>query len=380
MYVLPGFVDSHSHLVFAARDPAKNTEADDGPMTLGKVSMPGLAFRSIGPAVTGGRIIDIEVNPEDHAEYYVASGHGSLWKTTNNGVTFSPVFDGQSSFSIGAVALDPSNPNVVWVGTGENNSQRSVGFGDGVYKSLDGGKSWRNMGLKDSGHISMIRIHPDDSDTVWVAAQGPLWNSGGDRGLYKTTDGGKTWEAILTVDEHTGVNEFVVDPRNADNIVASTYQRRRHVWTLINGGPESAIHKSTDGGKTWKKLSSGIPGGDLGRIGLAGVIFPDKYDRVAAKRHIRFTKVNMRLPFLVPGDDPGRVPDNRCCVHRQLLLRTQRRRHKDLPSLVLNCFFRLAAVANRPAGDTITGQADVGKRKRLRSHLENAESQKQMLP
>jgi photosystem II stability/assembly factor-like uncharacterized protein len=179
------------------------------------------------------------------------------------------VFENESSYSIGVVELDPSNPNTVWVGSGENNSQRSVAFGDGVYRSLDGGKSWKNMGLKDSGHISMIRIHPEDSNTVWVAAQGPLWNSGGDRGLYKTIDGGETWEKLLEIDEDTGVNEFVIDPANPDTLLASSYQRRRHVWTLINGGPGSGIHKTNDGGKTWRKISKGLPEGDLGRIGLA---------------------------------------------------------------------------------------------------------------
>ncbi|MBT8074477.1 MAG: glycosyl hydrolase, partial [Xanthomonadales bacterium] len=173
------------------------------------------------------------------------------------------------SFAIGVVELDPSNPNIVWVGSGENNAQRSVGYGDGVYKSVDGGKTWKNMGLKDSGHISMIRFHPEDSNVVFVAAQGPLWNSGGDRGLYRSDDGGANWKRILEIDENTGINEFVIEAGNPDVIVASSYQRRRHVWTLINGGPGSGIHKTTDGGVTWTKLTGGLPSGDLGRIGLA---------------------------------------------------------------------------------------------------------------
>jgi photosystem II stability/assembly factor-like uncharacterized protein len=208
----------------------------------------GIPLRSIGPALTSGRVSDFAFHPYQWQVHYVAFASGNLWKTENNGITWTPVFENESSYSIGVVELDPSNPNTVWVGSGENNSQRSVAFGDGVYRSLDGGKSWKNMGLKDSGHISMIRIDPDDSNTVWVAAQGPLWNSGGDRGLYKTIDGGETWE---------------------NSIVASSYQRRRHVWTLINGGPGSGIHKTTDGGKTWRKISKGLPEGDLGRIGLA---------------------------------------------------------------------------------------------------------------
>jgi photosystem II stability/assembly factor-like uncharacterized protein len=229
----------------------------------------GIPLRSIGPALTSGRVSDFAFHPYQWQVHYVAFASGNLWKTENNGITWTPVFENESSYSIGVVELDPSNPNTVWVGSGENNSQRSVAFGDGVYRSLDGGKSWKNMGLKDSGHISMIRIDPDDSNTVWVAAQGPLWNSGGDRGLYKTIDGGETWEKLLEIDEDTGANEFVIDPANPDSIVASSYQRRRHVWTLINGGPGSGIHKTTDGGKTWRKISKGLPEGDLGRIGLA---------------------------------------------------------------------------------------------------------------
>jgi photosystem II stability/assembly factor-like uncharacterized protein len=229
----------------------------------------GIPLRSIGPALTSGRVSDFAFHPDQWQVHYVAMASGNLWKTENNGITWNPLFEKETSYSIGVVELDPSNPNTVWVGSGENNSQRSVAFGDGVYRSLDGGKSWENMGLKDSGHISMIRIDADNSNVVWVAAQGPLWNSGGDRGLYKTIDGGENWEKILEIDEDTGANEFVLDPADPDIIVASTYQRRRHVWTLINGGPGSAIHKTTDGGKTWRKISKGLPTGDLGRIGLA---------------------------------------------------------------------------------------------------------------
>ncbi|MEC9372368.1 MAG: glycosyl hydrolase, partial [Planctomycetota bacterium] len=191
-----------------------------------------------------------------------------VWKTTNAGTTFTPIFDAQGSYSIGCLALDPKNPSVLWVGTGENNSQRSVGFGDGLYKSLDGGKSFTHVGLKDSEHIGMIAIDPRDSNTVYVAAQGPLWRSGGDRGLYKTTDGGATWNRILHISDDTGINEVHLDPRNPDTIYCSAYQRRRHVWTLINGGPESAIYKSTDAGKSFRKITSGLPSVDMGRIGM----------------------------------------------------------------------------------------------------------------
>jgi photosystem II stability/assembly factor-like uncharacterized protein len=228
-----------------------------------------LRARLVGPAVTSGRIVGFAVHPQDRAQYFVAVASGGVWKTVNAGTTWTPVFDGEGSYSIGCVVLDPKNPNTVWVGTGENNSQRSVGYGDGVYKSTDGGRTWANVGLKTSEHIGKILIDPRDSDTVYVAAQGPLWGPGGERGLYKTTDGGKTWTRILNIDEHTGVTDIALDPRNPDVLLAASYQRRRHVWTIINGGPGSAIHRSTDAGKTWKKITAGLPAGDLGRIGLA---------------------------------------------------------------------------------------------------------------
>ena len=190
-------------------------------------------------------------------------------RPTNAGTTWNPVFDDQGSYSLGCVTLDPNNPLVVWVGSGENNSQRSVSYGDGVYKSLDGGTTWTNMGLKTSEHISMIVVDPRDSNVVWVAAQGPLWSSGGERGLYVTRDGGKTWSKAFETSADTGVTEVHLDPRNPDVMYATTYQRRRHVWTVINGGPESGLRKSTDGGKTWRTISNGLPKGDIGRIGLA---------------------------------------------------------------------------------------------------------------
>jgi len=229
----------------------------------------GLELRGIGPAVTSGRVADIAVHPTDRATWYVAAASGGVWKTGNAGTTWAPVFDKEGSYSIGCVALDPRNPLTVWIGTGENNSQRSVGYGDGVYKSPDGGKSWENVGLKTSEHVGKILIDPRDPDVVYVAAQGPLWGPGGDRGLYKTKDGGVTWERVLAIGENTGVSDVVFDPRDPDVLYASSYQRRRHVWTLIDGGPESAIWKSTDAGKTWKKLENGLPKEEKGRIGLA---------------------------------------------------------------------------------------------------------------
>ena len=240
----------------------------------------GLELREIGPALTSGRIGDLAVDPVHKGTYYVAVASGGVWKTTNWGTTFAPVFDSEGSFSIGCVALDPTNPLVVWVGTGENNSQRSVGYGDGVYRSRDGGKTWENVGLGKSEHVGKILVHPKDPKTVYVAAQGPLWADGGDRGLYKTTDGGRTWKAVLTISDRTGVSDVWMDPRDPEVLYAAAYQRRRHVFTLVNGGPEGGIHKSTDGGATWTKLANGLPKGDVGRIGLA--VPPGEPDTVYA--------------------------------------------------------------------------------------------------
>ncbi len=229
----------------------------------------GLKFRSIGPAFTSGRIADFAVNPTDHSEYYVAVASGNIWKTVNNGTTFEPIFDNYGAYAIGCLALDPGNTSVIWAGTGENNHQRSLGYGDGIYKSTNGGKSWKNMGLKESRQIGKIIVHPKNSDIVYVAAEGSVWGPGGDRGLYQTKDGGKTWEKILSISENTGINEMVMDPRDPDVIYASSEQRRRHIYTKIGGGPETAIYKTTDGGKTWDKLTSGLPTTDMGGIGLA---------------------------------------------------------------------------------------------------------------
>lgn len=229
----------------------------------------GLRARLIGTAMTSGRIMTLAVHPENPGIIYVGSASGGVWKTTNGGATWQPIFDREGSFSIGWLTLDPKNPSVVWVGTGERNSQRSVAYGDGVYKSEDGGKSWKNVGLKNSEHIGRIVVNPDNSDIVYVAAQGPVWSAGGDRGLFKTSDGGKTWEQVLKISEHTGVSDVVLDPRDPDVVIATSYQRRRSFATFINGGPESAIHRSTDGGKTWTKVNTGLPSEELGRIGLA---------------------------------------------------------------------------------------------------------------
>ena len=248
--------------------PATTRKAPEGPKYDSK-TFNGLALRGIGPAMPSGRIVDLAVDPRDERIWYLAVASGGVWKTTNAGTTFTPIFDDEGSYSIGCVTIDPNNSLVIWVGTGENNSQRSVSYGDGVYKSVDGGKTWKNVGLKNSEHIGKIVVDPRNSNVVYVAAQGPLWNPGGDRGLYKTTDGGKTWKPVLQISENTGVTDLVYDPTNPDILYAAAYQRRRHVFTLINGGPEAGIHKSMDGGATWTKLESGLPKEWMGRIGLA---------------------------------------------------------------------------------------------------------------
>jgi photosystem II stability/assembly factor-like uncharacterized protein len=228
----------------------------------------GLALRGIGPAVTSGRISDIAVHPVERATWFVAVASGGVWKTVNAGTTWSPVFDKEGSYSIGCVVLYPSDPLTVWVGSGENNSQRSVSTATGS-TSRPTAASRGNVGLKESEHIGQIAVDPRDGNVVYVAAQGPLWRAGGDRGLYKTTDGGKTWERVLHVDEYTGFNEVVMDPRDPDVLYAAAYQRHRQVWTLIDGGPGSGVWKSRDAGKTWKKLENGLPKEDKGKIGLA---------------------------------------------------------------------------------------------------------------
>jgi len=229
----------------------------------------GLSFRNIGPAMASGRIADIAVNPNNSSEYYLAVASGGVWKTTNHGNTFYPIFDSYGSYSTGCITIDPSNTNTIWLGTGENNNQRSVAYGDGVYKSEDGGASWTNMGLKNSEHISKIIVDPRNSNVVYVASYGPLWSAGGDRGLYKTTDGGKTWKQIHFISENTGTCDLVMDPTNPDILYEAVHQRRRHVYTYIGGGAESGVYKSTDGGATWTQLKSGLPSSPMGRVGLA---------------------------------------------------------------------------------------------------------------
>ena len=254
--------------------------------SLKNVSLAGLKFRSIGPALTGGRVIDVAVNPQDHTEYFIASGSGSLWKTMNNGITFSPSFDNQKSYAIGCVRIDPSNPNIIWVGTGENSNHYNVAYGDGIYKSEDGGKSWKNMGIKTSEHIGGIAIDPKNSNQVYVAAMGSLRKEGGDRGIFKTTDGGKTWSNVLFISKYTGCYEVHMDPRFPNIIYAVADQRMRNLYTGVSGGPESGIYRSTDYGITWDKMTNGLPTEDVGKIGMSvSAVNPDiLYAIIEAKK------------------------------------------------------------------------------------------------
>ena len=253
-------------LGLSAQEPSPTGDASRKDDPWAPATFSNFRLRSIGPAIMSGRISHIAVHPEHKQTWYIGVASGGVWKTTNAGTTFTPIFQNEGSYSIGAVAIDPRQPDTIWVGTGEANNQRSVGYGDGVYRSDDGGKSWRNVGLKTSEQIGRIAIDPRDSNVVFVAAYGPLWSSGGERGLYRTGDGGTTWTEVLDISENTGISDVAMDPFNPDVMLAVAHQRRRHTWTLIHGGPESGLHKSTDGGKTWRRIRNGLPSGDLGRI------------------------------------------------------------------------------------------------------------------
>ncbi len=262
--------------VIAQEKPKK--KKNTGPMS--SATFNSMKLRSIGPAYMSGRIADIAVDQKNPNTWFVAVGSGGVWKTVNAGTTWTPVFDKQKVYSTGDVTIDPSNSNIIWVGTGENNGGRHISFGDGVYKSKDGGRTWKNMGLTKTERIGDIIIHPKDSDTVWVSAQGPLWTKGGERGLYKTTDGGKTWKNVLKSDEWTGVASLVIDPRNPDKLYAATWSRQRTVANYVGTNKGSGIHTSDDGGETWTRLRTGLPRGNMGKIGLT--ISPMKPDVVYA--------------------------------------------------------------------------------------------------
>jgi photosystem II stability/assembly factor-like uncharacterized protein len=228
-----------------------------------------LPWRAIGPAVMGGRIDDVAVDERNASVIYIGAASGGVWKSTNAGTTWTPLFDEQRVSSIGDVALAPSNPNIVWVGTGEPNNRQSSSFGDGVYKSTDSGRTWTHMGLRDTHHIGRVIVDPSNPETVYVAALGRLWGPHKERGVFKTTDGGRTWTNALFIDEDTGVVDIVMDPQHSNVLYAAAYQRRRVAWGFNGGGPGGGIYKSTDSGRTWEKLANGLPQGVIGRIGLA---------------------------------------------------------------------------------------------------------------
>ena len=244
------------------------------------ISLEAFKFRNIGPAFLSGRIADIAVHPDNDNVWYVAVGSGGVWKTENSGTTWSPIFDDQASYSTGCITIDPNDPARIWVGSGENVGGRHVGYGDGVYLSPDSGATWKNMGLKNSEHISKIVVHPNNSDVVWVASQGPLWKKGGERGVYKTTNGGKNWKRVLGNSEWTGATDLMIDPNDPQILYAATWDRHRTVAAYMGGGPGSGIHRSTDGGETWEKLSNGLPKSNMGKIGLA--LSPQKSNVVYA--------------------------------------------------------------------------------------------------
>jgi photosystem II stability/assembly factor-like uncharacterized protein len=243
--------------------------AQSGPGQLSPFSS--LSLRSIGPVNTSGRVDDIAVGrvAGQPDAIYVGSASGGVFKSTNGGTSWAPVFDEvDAMMSIGDIAVAPSNAAVVWVGTGEPNNRQSSSWGDGVYKSTDEGRTWTRMGLADTRHIGRIVVDPTNADVVYVAAQGHLWGPNAERGVFKTTDGGATWRKVLFVDENTGANDIVIDPRNPRVLLASTYQRQRRAWGFNGGGPGSGLYRSTDAGEHWTRLSNGLPAGDLGRIGL----------------------------------------------------------------------------------------------------------------
>jgi photosystem II stability/assembly factor-like uncharacterized protein len=241
------------------------------PSTIDPALLSGLRWRSIGPANTGGRIHDFAVArvPGAQDALYVATASGGVFKSTNQGTTWTPVFDRvDAMMSIGDIAVAPSSPNTIWVGTGEANNRQSSSWGDGVYKSTDGGRTWKSAGLSDTRHIGRIVVHPTNPDVVYVAAVGHLWGSNSERGVFKTTDGGQTWKKAFYVDDNTGATDIVMDPQNPDTLFAATYQRQRKAWGFNGGGPGSGIYRTRDAGGTWTKLAGGLPQSDMGRIGL----------------------------------------------------------------------------------------------------------------
>jgi photosystem II stability/assembly factor-like uncharacterized protein len=267
-----------------------------------------LRLRSIGPATMSGRITDVAVLESDPTTIYIASATGGVWKTTDNATTVTPVFDRQTVHSVGALGLFQGDPNVVWVGTGEATNRQSSGWGDGIYKSTDGGRTWTNMGLPESGHIARIVTHPTNRDVVYVAVPGKLWGPSTERGLYKTSDGGRAWQLVLKGDQDTGVTDVALDPSDPNVLYAATYQRRRQAFGFVGGGPGSALWKSTDAGTTWNRLTTGLPTGILGRIGISIYRKNPNVVYVSVEQGARYTSsvsYEQRLGGIYRSDDKG---------------------------------------------------------------------------
>ncbi|HET7276055.1 MAG TPA: hypothetical protein VFI91_12875, partial [Longimicrobiaceae bacterium] len=265
-------------------------------------TLAGLELRTIGPANMSGRFVDLAVVEEDPYTFYAASATGGVWKTVNNGVTWDPVFQEQGTHSVGDIAVHQRDTSVVWVGTGERANRQSNSWGDGVYKSADGGESWTHMGLEETRHIGRIRMHPANPDIVYVAAIGHLWGPNEERGLYKSVDGGETWEKILYVDENTGIIDVAVDPEQPNILYAASYQRRRTPFGFHGGGPGSALWKSTDAGETWRKLTTGLPGGTWGRIGIDIYDADPRIVYISLEKGYRF---NASTAYVERGHDAG---------------------------------------------------------------------------
>ena len=256
-FVAAGLLASASHL------PAQ--EASDDPMARATAA---LEFRTIGPTIMGGRVADLAVVESDPRIFYVGVATGGVWKTENAGITFTHVFKDEETASVGDVTVAPSNPNVVWVGTGEPQNRQSSPWGNGVYRSTDAGRTWTHLGLADTHHISRIQVHPRDPDVAYVAAMGHLWGANPERGVYRTTDGGDSWEQVLFIDDHTGAIDLAMDPADPRTLFVAMYQRQRRAWGYNGGGPGSGIYRTTDGGDSWTELTKGLPEGDKGRMGL----------------------------------------------------------------------------------------------------------------
>jgi hypothetical protein len=299
-------------VLLAAQDKDKKGTALTDPSTY-----QGLRFRNVGPALMSGRISDIAIHPQDKSTWYIAVGSGGVWKTVNAGTTWTPVFDAQPVYSIGCVTIDPNNPDNIWVGTGENVSGRHVGWGDGIYLSRNGGRTWENKGLKKSQHISKILIDPRDSRIIHAAVEGPLWSAGGERGVYTSRDGGQTWEPSLEISPDTGVTDIAVDPENPDILYAAAYHRRRSVavgriglavssikpnvvYATIEAGPEAkGFYRSADRGESWTKQSSYTSGGTG----------PHYYQEIFADPHVfdRVYQMDVWLHITEDGERRGPV-------------------------------------------------------------------------